>query len=112
MSNQISPAPVFATLSPVAQRVLLAVERIPKGKVSTYGAVATASGTSARAVGGILHRNPSPDRFPCHRVVHADGSLATGFAFGGLDVQRQLLAAEGVMFDQEGNVSIAHFWNN
>lgn len=74
------------------------VKKIPVGKVITYGQVARAVGTrDARRVGQALHANKNPD-VPCHRVVFADGSLAPGYAFGGLDEQKKRLEAEGVKF--------------
>lgn len=75
-----------------------AVSRIPRGMVSTYGDIAAMCGNPrmARQVGWALHVNPRPGEVPCHRVVFADGSLSYGFAFGGRDVQRALLEAEGV----------------
>ncbi len=76
------------------------VKTIPKGRVMSYGAVAAAAGypRCARQVGYALHSNPHPGEIPCHRVVFRDGSLTTGFAFGGIDVQRGLLEGEGVKF--------------
>ena len=44
---------------------------------------------------------------PCHRVVFKDGSLAGSFAFGGPDVQRRMLEAEGVLFDAQGRVDMS-----
>lgn len=85
-------------LSPFAVRVYDAVRRIPKGKASTYSAIAAAAGSprAARAVGNLLHSNPFPGIVPCHRVVAADGSLSGAFAFGGEGRQQELLEAEGV----------------
>lgn len=82
------------------RRVYEVVEQIPEGMVATYGQVALLSGAprSARYVGYALHANPSPGKTPCHRVVFADGRICEGFAFGGPDVQRQLLLDEGVVF--------------
>lgn len=67
----------------------------------TYGDVARAVGSprSARQVGWALHSNPEPGVIPCHRVVFGDGSLSEGFAFGGKEVQKAMLEAEGVQFD-------------
>ena len=81
-----------------AKAVYEATRRIPRGKVATYGQIALIAGrpNAARAVGQILHRNPEQGITPCHRVVFADGSLASGFAFGGSGVQAELLNAEGV----------------
>ena len=75
-----------------------AVRQIPEGCVASYGQIAALAGRpgAARAVGNILHKNPWPIEVPCHRIVHADGKLAPAFAFGGLDVQKQLLQSEGV----------------
>jgi len=82
-------------LSPVAQRVWQIVEQIPRGQTMSYGQVAKLAGTSPRAVGRILHNNPDPDRYPCHRVIKSDGSLASGYAFGGREGQRNRLEEEG-----------------
>lgn len=93
-----------------ANRVFAVVRRIPAGKVATYGQVGRMIGAprAARYVGYALHGNPEPGTdpgcIPCHRVVFKDGRMATGFAFGGPDEQRKMLAAEGVAFDEEGRV--------
>lgn len=101
-----------------ANRVFAVVRRIPAGKVATYGQVGRLIGAprGARYVGYALHANPEPGTepgcIPCHRVVFKDGSMATGFAFGGPDEQRRMLAAEGVAFDEEGRVLMDAFqWN-
>jgi methylated-DNA-protein-cysteine methyltransferase-like protein len=67
-------------------------------------AVATGYKNMARQVGFALHANPQPDKTPCFRVVFADGSLSPAFAFGGINMQRKLLAEEGVLFDKNGKV--------
>lgn len=78
-------------------RVFEAVAGIPEGKVSTYGDIAKYLGIkNPRVVGYALHVNRDPDNIPCHRVVNKEGRLAPGYAFGGLDVQRQLLEKEGL----------------
>lgn len=95
-------------------RVYGIVCQIPEGKVATYGEIAFLAGNwrASRAVGYALHNNPHQGKVPCHRVVFKDGSLAKGFAFGGIDVQRQLLEAEGVLFTPDGRVSMEKCcWN-
>ena len=81
-----------------SRRIYEAVKKIPRGQVATYGQVAGLAGDRkmARAVGNALHRNPEPGVIPCHRVVNSKGRLAGGFAFGGEEVQAQLLREEGV----------------
>ena len=75
-----------------------AVRQIPRGKVATYGRIAEMAGNKnmSRAVGNALHKNPNPDTIPCYRVVNAKGELAKAFAFGGINMQQQLLEADGI----------------
>ncbi len=70
--------------------------KIPKGKVSTYGAIAQGVGipNGARAVGNALNCNPYAPTVPCHRVVKSNGSIG-GYAYG-TRKKIQLLEREGV----------------
>ena len=79
-----------------SERVFQVVREIPRGKVTNYGFVAFAAG------------NPRASRVntPCHRVVFKDGSLCKGYVFGGPDVQREKLEAEGVRFLPDGRVDM------
>lgn len=101
-----------------SDKVYAVVKQIPRGKVATYGQIARLIGMprSARYVGYALRANPEPgantDAIPCHRVVLKDGRMASGFAFGGEEVQRSMLRDEGVLFDAEGNANMtACQWN-
>lgn len=93
------------------QRVYEAVKKIPCGKVTTYGQIALMAGSprASRVVGGALHRNPTPGEVPCHRVVNREGRLAPDFAFGGPDVQKMLLEAEGVAVSSAGLVDLSQY---
>ena len=93
------------------QRVYEAVKKIPRGKVTTYGQIALMAGSprASRVVGGAMHRNPAPGEIPCHRVVNREGRLAPDFAFGGPDVQKMLLEAEGVAVSGEGLVDLRQY---
>lgn len=86
-----------------AEELFALVKQIPRGRVTTYGALARALGSprGARQVGRLLHTNRTPLVVPCHRVVFRDGSLSPAFAFGGDNVQREWLEREGVPFDGE-----------
>jgi alkylated DNA nucleotide flippase Atl1 len=56
------------------EAVLSLVERIPPGRVTTYGALAEAVGVGGpRQVGKVMSTYGGP--VPWWRVVHADGSL-------------------------------------
>ena len=93
------------------ERVYEAVQRIPKGRVASYGQIALLCGNpkASRAVGYALHHNPMPGIVPCHRVVNCEGRLAPAFAFGGPDRQRELLEAEGVAVDGGGYVDMGRY---
>ncbi len=90
LALDVSPA------SPFHEGVLAALVNVPYGTVTTYGALASEAGRprAARAVGGVMNRNPIPIVLPCHRVVGSNGSL-TGYA-GGLPRKEALLTLEGV----------------
>jgi len=92
----------------LTKRIYAVTRRIPRGRVATYGLVALLAGNprAARAVGFTLHRNPEPGVIPCHRVVFRDGSICPSFAFGGPEIQRALLKAEGVSFLPDGRVDM------
>ena len=77
-----------------------AVKKIPRGRVSTYAAVARAIGApcAARAVGNALNKNPFKD-VPCHRVVRGDRAVG-GYAHG-TAAKIKRLQAEGVWIDGE-----------
>ena len=83
------------------EEVYQIVQQIPKGKVVTYGDIAKAVGANPRWIGRTLHNNPHPEKVPCQRVVRSDGRLATAFAFGGMEEQKKMLLAEGVIFKGE-----------
>lgn len=99
-SGEVFSYPFHVQGTPFQQKVYRATQQIPKGKVTTYGALAERIGTRAyRAVGQALGQNPVPLLVPCHRVIGSDRGL-TGFG-GGIDLKRKILEAEGVKFEGE-----------
>lgn len=84
------------------------VEQIPVGKVATYGQIAALAGLprGARVVGWAMRAVPEYWVLPCHRVVNKSGNLAPEYAFGGQEVQRSLLEAEGVTFKINGLINM------
>lgn len=93
------------------ENVYEAVQLIPRGKVATYGQIARMIGAprSSRAVGYALHANPRPGVIPCHRVVNREGRLAPAFAFGGPEIQAQLLESEGVEVGKDFVVDLGKY---
>lgn len=78
------------------QQVWQALERIPKGKVTTYQRLARMikRPRSARAVGNALNVNPYAPQVPCHRVVRSNGEIG-GYA-SGPKKKIEMLNKEGV----------------
>ena len=91
--------------TPFQRRVWSALQEIPYGTTTTYGALARELGSGrsggahdARAVGAAVGATPIPIVIPCHRVIGADGSL-TGYG-GGLHRKQALLAFEATEGDR------------
>ena len=74
-------------------RVWRTLLQIPYGQTESYGDIAACLGSSARAVGSAVGRNPISIIVPCHRVLGSDGGLC-GYA-GGLENKKKLLTLEG-----------------
>lgn len=85
----------------LVERVLACVEAVPRGRVTTYGAIADAVGTGPRLVGRVLATYGGP--VPWWRVVRADGSLPDSHA----DVARQAYLEEGTPRRLSGRVDLA-----
>lgn len=89
------------------------VRRIPYGRVATYGQIAALAGNVhwSQVVGYALHVNPDPKSIPCYRVVNRFGEVSRAFAFGGENVQIQLLEAEGITV-RDGKVDLhTYLWD-
>jgi methylated-DNA-protein-cysteine methyltransferase-like protein len=86
------------------------VDSIPRGRVATYGQVASAAGMARRArwVGRVLRELPPRSQLPWHRVLGAGGriSLPLGGAGG---AQRRRLLEEGVAVSRTGRVDLDRF---
>ena len=102
MSPVASGGPSSPGSSPldVNEAVFDVVERIPAGRVSTYGAVGRLVGVGPRRVARALSQGGGA--VPWHRVVRADGSAAEAVRVE----QLGLLAAEGVPV-RNGRVDLA-----
>jgi methylated-DNA-protein-cysteine methyltransferase related protein len=96
------------------------VRQVPPGKVTTYGQVAASIAPPpgvldedfklmrARWVGQAMAQ--CPDDVPWQRVINSEGKISPR---PGADLQRQLLEAEGVIFDARERVDLKRFgWSN
>lgn len=93
------------------QRIYRVVRRIPQGRVATYGQVARLAGLAghARQVGYALNALPDGSAVPWHRVINARGEISRRAERGWEGVQRSLLEAEGICFDDRQRIALARF---
>lgn len=79
------------------QKVWQALQKLPYGTTTTYGALAKHIGSpnAARAVGGANNKNPIGIIIPCHRVIGSNGGLV-GYAEG-LAMKQELLLLEAAV---------------
>lgn len=91
------------------------VRSIPKGRVSSYGAISAAIGvkSGARVVGYAMNlsHNVKP-KVPAHRVVNRNGMLTGKHHFSPPELMQQLLEKEGVkVIDDTVQHFDALFWD-
>lgn len=93
------------------EKVYEVLKQIPKGKVTTYGCIASKIGHpfASRAVGYALHHNPKPVEIPCHRVVFKNGQLSPSFRFGGIERQAELLRGEGIEISDDFKADMTRY---
>ncbi|MBT8327762.1 MAG: MGMT family protein [Bacteroidia bacterium] len=91
------------------------VRLIPKGKVTSYGAIATYLGSakSARMVGWALNKSSHVKPvIPAHRVVNKNGLLTGKVHFVKFSSMASLLESEGIRIENNCVVDLKeHFWN-
>ena len=95
------------------RKIYAVVARIPRGKVATYGQVATLAGLPrhARLVGYALNVLPADSPLPWHRVVNAKGQVSLRSSGLGFDqIQTKLLKKEGVRWRGDHIHLPDHHW--
>lgn len=108
INRETSMATVFTDL------VVKLIEKIPRGKVITYGMVAARAGNprGARQVVWILHSCSAKFDLPWHRVVNRHGEIAPRPSLD-YPLQRRLLEEEGVTFNERGRIDLEEYlWPN
>ena len=98
-------------MTPLYETIYATIRQIPPGRVATYGQVAALAGIEGRArqVGYALRHLPDRSGIPWHRVVNAQGQVSTRAGSDSMDLQRELLQAEGVIFDESGRLLLERF---
>ena len=114
--------------STLSERIARIIADVPRGRVATYGQIASLAGNprAARAVVWVLRRNPSkrddtgsegsepeadesvsqsPHHLPWHRIINSQGRIALPRG-GGFELQRALLLDEGVSVTAAGRIDL------
>lgn len=95
------------------EQVYAVTQQVPKGRITTYGAIAgyLALG-AARMVGWALNNSFALDHVPAHRVVNRKGELSGRIHFATPTLMQELLEHEGVAIENDTVVNFeAHFWD-
>jgi methylated-DNA-protein-cysteine methyltransferase-like protein len=95
------------------KKVKETIKQIPKGKVATYGQIASMAGNyrAARQVAWVLHSSSDKDNLPWHRVINRKGEISLPHG-NGFEEQKHLLQMEGVVFDKKNRINLERFlWN-
>lgn len=99
----------FANNPAYRERVYEIVRAIPVGRVMTYGqlAIVLGEGYTARTVGYVMHG--ADDGVPWQRVINSQGKCSTGRLTIPINLQQELLEAEGIEFSASGKCDLARF---
>lgn len=97
------------------QRVYDLVRLIPRGRLTSYGAIARCLGSpqSSRMVGWAMNQSLSQTTFvPAHRVVNRQGLLTGKHHFGSPDMMKELLENEGAVVENDRVINFQEmFWD-
>ncbi len=96
-------------------KVCSVLQKIPAGRVTTYGLISNHIGSAPRAVGGAVGSNPWSIFVPCHRVVPSSLTIGSYSLCGNLGesgslTKLRLLVREGVPIDED-RIDSAALWN-
>jgi methylated-DNA-protein-cysteine methyltransferase-like protein len=100
--------------SPLSLRIKEIIKKIPRGKVATYGQIATYAGNprASRLVVWTLNSSSQREKLPWHRVINSRGriSLKPG---QGYEIQKMLLQKEGIKFEKDDSIDLKKYlWSS
>ncbi len=122
MTVRKKPSEKIKTIRPSGKReenffalVFEVARQIPKGRVTSYGAIAACLGTksSARMVGWAMNGcHLVKPKVPAHRVVNRNGMLTGKHHFTPPGMMEKLLKKEGIKVKNDQVIDFdKHFWN-
>jgi methylated-DNA-protein-cysteine methyltransferase-like protein len=88
-------------------RVYEIVNKIPVGRVMTYGQIAVilGEGYTPRTVGYVMHAADT-ETVPWQRVINSQGACSTGRMTVPVNLQQKILESEGVNFNDKGRCDL------
>ena len=91
------------------ERVYTIVRAIPPGRVMTYGQLAAilGEGYTARTIGYVMHG--AGENVPWQRVINSQGKCSTGRLTIPVNLQQELLEAEGIEFSSAGKCALDRY---
>ncbi len=83
------------------------VNKIPVGRVMTYGQIAEILGTgyTPRTIGFVMHAADT-ENVPWQRVINSQGACSTGRMTVPVNLQQSILESEGVKFNEKGRCDL------
>jgi methylated-DNA-protein-cysteine methyltransferase related protein len=98
-------------LSPFSADIISLIQKIPKGKVATYGQIAKLAGKphASRTVSWILHSCSRAYKLPWHRVLNSKGKISFPPSTMNFEHQKNRLHREGVELSPRGEVDLNRF---
>lgn len=95
--------------SSLYNRIYALVRRVPSGRVTTYGCIARQAGCTARTVGFAMAALSAGHDVPWQRVINSQGKVSPRRNGDGDLIQRLLLEAEGVQFNDRERVDLVRY---
>lgn len=89
------------------EKVFAVVRSIPAGRVMTYGQIAVilGEGYTARTIGYVMGGSDA-ENIPWQRVINSQGKCSTGRLTIPINLQQELLEAEGIVFSNSGKCDL------
>ena len=99
-------------MSAFFEQVYAVVQKIPLGRVTSYGAIARYLGhpQSSRMVGYAMNASHHRPELPAHRVVNRNGLLSGKHHFPGSKLMQQLLESEGITVKNDQIIDFKDFF--
>ena len=99
-------------MSAFFEQVYAVVQKIPLGRVTSYGAIARYLGhpQGARMVGYAMNASHNRPELPAHRVVNRNGLLSGKHHFPGSKLMQQLLESEGITVKNDQIIDFKDFF--